>query len=153
MVTQLNIIASVNWTKVVSLLLAELHSGMCDLEVTAILIDIKYIEFTANFYNSRTLQELVEHYSKDSDGLCVNLCKPCVQVFVNFINTNVFLFLFKFNSRIFYVFYIDIFFLLLNYFVFFAFESKRLLKTLLFPHKFLFRFVRFIEVFFYPELY
>lgn len=28
----------------------------------------------------RTLQELVEHYSKDSDGLCVNLCKPCVQV-------------------------------------------------------------------------
>lgn len=29
---------------------------------------------------SRTLQELVEHYSKDSDGLCVNLCKPCVQV-------------------------------------------------------------------------
>lgn len=29
---------------------------------------------------NRTLQELVEHYSKDSDGLCVNLCKPCVQV-------------------------------------------------------------------------
>lgn len=22
----------------------------------------------------------MEHYSKDSDGLCVNLCKPCVQV-------------------------------------------------------------------------
>lgn len=30
--------------------------------------------------HNRTLQELVEHYSKDSDGLCVNLCKPCVQV-------------------------------------------------------------------------
>lgn len=32
----------------------------------------------------RTLQELVEHYSKDSDGLCVNLCKPCVQVIQKF---------------------------------------------------------------------
>lgn len=31
----------------------------------------------------RTLQELVEHYSKDSDGLCVNLRLACVQV--NFI--------------------------------------------------------------------
>ena len=31
----------------------------------------------------RTLQELVEHYSKDSDGLCVNLCKPCVQVIIH----------------------------------------------------------------------
>lgn len=28
----------------------------------------------------RNLQDLVEHYSKDADGLCVNLCKPCVQV-------------------------------------------------------------------------
>lgn len=28
----------------------------------------------------RTLQELVEHYSKDADGLCVNLRKPCIQV-------------------------------------------------------------------------
>lgn len=28
----------------------------------------------------RTLQELVEHYSKDSDGLCVNLRLACVQV-------------------------------------------------------------------------
>ncbi|GFT44126.1 tyrosine-protein kinase Src42A, partial [Nephila pilipes] len=27
----------------------------------------------------RTLQELVEHYSKDADGLCVNLRKPCIQ--------------------------------------------------------------------------
>ncbi|XP_037888697.1 tyrosine-protein kinase Src42A isoform X3 [Glossina fuscipes] len=30
--------------------------------------------------SGKTLQELVEHYSKDSDGLCVNLCKPCVQI-------------------------------------------------------------------------
>lgn len=30
--------------------------------------------------NYRTLQELVEHYSKDSDGLCVNLRSACVQV-------------------------------------------------------------------------
>ena len=28
----------------------------------------------------RTLQELVDHYSKDADGLCVNLRKACVQV-------------------------------------------------------------------------
>lgn len=28
----------------------------------------------------RTLQELVEHYSADADGLCVNLRKPCIQV-------------------------------------------------------------------------
>ncbi|XP_076364807.1 tyrosine-protein kinase Src42A-like [Tachypleus tridentatus] len=27
-----------------------------------------------------TVQELVEHYSKDSDGLCVNLQQPCIQV-------------------------------------------------------------------------
>lgn len=36
--------------------------------------------FFSYFSANRTLQELVEHYSKDSDGLCVNLCKPCVQV-------------------------------------------------------------------------
>lgn len=35
----------------------------------------------------RTLQELVEHYSKDSDGLCVNLRKACVQVIEFFIQT------------------------------------------------------------------
>lgn len=29
----------------------------------------------------RTLQELVDHYSRDADGLCVNLRKPCVQVY------------------------------------------------------------------------
>ena len=28
----------------------------------------------------RTLQELVDHYSRDADGLCVNLRKPCIQV-------------------------------------------------------------------------
>lgn len=28
----------------------------------------------------RTLQELVEHYSADADGLCVNLRKPCIQI-------------------------------------------------------------------------
>lgn len=32
------------------------------------------------FFECRTLQELVEHYSKDSDGLCVNLRLACVQV-------------------------------------------------------------------------
>jgi len=28
----------------------------------------------------RTLQELVDHYSRDADGLCVNLRKPCIQI-------------------------------------------------------------------------
>lgn len=36
--------------------------------------------FIARRTTFRTLQELVEHYSKDPDGLCVNLRKPCVQV-------------------------------------------------------------------------
>ncbi|KAL5289268.1 Src42A family protein [Megaselia abdita] len=36
--------------------------------------------FIARRTTFRTLQELVDHYSKDSDGLCVNLCKPCVQI-------------------------------------------------------------------------
>ena len=36
--------------------------------------------FIARRTTFRTLQELVEHYSRDSDGLCVNLRKPCVQV-------------------------------------------------------------------------
>lgn len=31
----------------------------------------------------RTLQELVEHYSADADGLCVNLRKPCIQVIID----------------------------------------------------------------------
>ncbi|XP_049818027.1 tyrosine-protein kinase Src42A [Aethina tumida] len=36
--------------------------------------------FIARRTTFRTLQELVLHYSNDADGLCVNLCKPCVQV-------------------------------------------------------------------------
>ncbi|XP_074036610.1 tyrosine-protein kinase Src42A isoform X2 [Leptinotarsa decemlineata] len=36
--------------------------------------------FIARRTTFRTLQELVQHYSNDADGLCVNLCKPCVQV-------------------------------------------------------------------------
>lgn len=36
--------------------------------------------FIARRMTFRNLQDLVEHYSKDADGLCVNLCKPCVQV-------------------------------------------------------------------------
>uniref|UniRef100_A0A6A7FQF2 Tyrosine-protein kinase n=1 Tax=Hirondellea gigas TaxID=1518452 RepID=A0A6A7FQF2_9CRUS len=36
--------------------------------------------FIARRTTFRTLQDLVEHYTKDADGLCVNLRKPCVQV-------------------------------------------------------------------------
>ncbi len=36
--------------------------------------------FIARRTTFRTLQELVEHYSRDADGLCVNLRKPCIQV-------------------------------------------------------------------------
>nr|CAD7401596.1 unnamed protein product [Timema poppensis] len=36
--------------------------------------------FIARRTTFRTLQELVEHYSKDADGLCVNLRKPCIRV-------------------------------------------------------------------------
>lgn len=36
--------------------------------------------FIARRTTFRTLQELVEHYSKDADGLCVNLRKPCIQI-------------------------------------------------------------------------
>jgi len=35
--------------------------------------------FIARRTTFRTLQELVEHYSRDADGLCVNLRKTCVQ--------------------------------------------------------------------------
>nr|CAD7440917.1 unnamed protein product [Timema bartmani] len=35
--------------------------------------------FIARRTTFRTLQELVEHYSKDADGLCVNLRKPCIR--------------------------------------------------------------------------
>ena len=47
--------------------------------------------FIARRTTFRTLQELVEHYSKDPDGLCVNLRKPCVQV------GSIFSKIFKFN--------------------------------------------------------
>ena len=36
--------------------------------------------FIARRVTFRTLSELVEHYSRDADGLCVNLRKPCSQV-------------------------------------------------------------------------
>ena len=36
--------------------------------------------FIARRTTFRTLQELVEHYTRDADGLCVNLRKSCVQV-------------------------------------------------------------------------
>jgi fyn-related kinase len=36
--------------------------------------------FIARRTTFRTLQELVDHYSRDADGLCVNLRKACVQV-------------------------------------------------------------------------
>ena len=39
--------------------------------------------FIARRTTFRTLQELVEHYSRDADGLCVNLRKSCVQVRIN----------------------------------------------------------------------
>ncbi|GAU99269.1 hypothetical protein RvY_10295 [Ramazzottius varieornatus] len=36
--------------------------------------------FIARRTTFQTLQELVEHYSSEADGLCVNLKKPCAQV-------------------------------------------------------------------------
>jgi hypothetical protein len=36
--------------------------------------------FIARRVTFRTLAELVDHYSRDADGLCVNLKKPCSQV-------------------------------------------------------------------------
>jgi fyn-related kinase len=36
--------------------------------------------FIARRVTFRTLSELVEHYSRDADGLCVNLKKPCSQI-------------------------------------------------------------------------
>ena len=41
--------------------------------------------FIARRTTFRTLQELVDHYSRDADGLCVNLRKACVQV--NYLDT------------------------------------------------------------------
>ena len=36
--------------------------------------------FIARRVTFRTLSELVDHYSTEADGLCVNLRKPCTQV-------------------------------------------------------------------------
>lgn len=36
--------------------------------------------FIARRTTFRSLQELVEHYSRDADGLCVNLRNPCIQI-------------------------------------------------------------------------
>ena len=36
--------------------------------------------FIARRTSFHTLQELVEHYSRDADGLCVNLRLPCAKV-------------------------------------------------------------------------
>lgn len=36
--------------------------------------------FIARRTTFRNLQELVDHYSKDPDGLCVNLRKPCIKI-------------------------------------------------------------------------
>lgn len=36
--------------------------------------------FIARRVTFRTLSELVEHYSEEADGLCVNLRKPCTQI-------------------------------------------------------------------------
>lgn len=36
--------------------------------------------FIARRITFRTLQELVDHYKQNADGLCVNLRKPCQQV-------------------------------------------------------------------------
>uniref|UniRef100_A0A915KC36 non-specific protein-tyrosine kinase n=1 Tax=Romanomermis culicivorax TaxID=13658 RepID=A0A915KC36_ROMCU len=36
----------------------------------------------------RSLQDIVAHYSQDSDGLCVNLRKPCVRLCVNDLDEN-----------------------------------------------------------------
>jgi len=39
--------------------------------------------FIARRVTFPTLANLVEHYSRDADGLCVNLKKPCSQVNVS----------------------------------------------------------------------
>ena len=41
--------------------------------------------FIARRTTFRSLQELVEHYGRDADGLCVNLRKPCIQVRLSFL--------------------------------------------------------------------
>jgi fyn-related kinase len=44
--------------------------------------------FIARRTTFRTLQELVEHYSRDPDGLCVNLRNSCVQVNYTYLISN-----------------------------------------------------------------
>ena len=48
--------------------------------------------FIARRTTFRTLQELVDHYSRDADGLCVNLRKACIQVCVKKILSNLHLY-------------------------------------------------------------
>ena len=43
--------------------------------------------FIARRVTFRTLAELVDHYSQDADGLCVNLRKPCSQVRLTWITS------------------------------------------------------------------
>lgn len=72
-----NITEFANWTKAASSSLVERHSGKL------IIISFSLFHLLMQFWIDsvdRTLQELVEHYSKDSDGLCVNLRLACVQV-------------------------------------------------------------------------
>ena len=54
---------------------------------------IRRLDEGAGFYIAqpttfRSLQELVEHYSRDADRLCVNLRKVCVQVLSSFVSTS-----------------------------------------------------------------
>lgn len=77
MATRLSTIASDNWTRAASSLPDARRSGKCDM--THPFTPMPFLTMCISLQH-RTLQELVEHYSKDSDGLCVNLCKPCVQV-------------------------------------------------------------------------
>lgn len=88
MVTQLNITAFVNWMRVDSSSHAAQHSGnaghfsICVHHfVVGQHLPFEHLQISSfPTHQYRTLQELVEHYSKDSDGLCVNLRKACVQV-------------------------------------------------------------------------
>lgn len=67
--------SSVGWRRI-------LHCASHNIQVISHNIRINTTQFqqrkTSNIH--RTLQELVEHYSKDSDGLCVNLRLACVQI-------------------------------------------------------------------------
>lgn len=46
--------------------------------------------FIARRITFRALSDLVDHYSADSDGLCVNLRKPCSQVGVVYMSFKIF---------------------------------------------------------------